>query len=177
MREAVAVPLRIASVPVAGFVPIDLDEADALLLEWEHYLEECDRPFRNEAWALDVRGEPVSIAVTSSIVSTTVCGYRRKEVVELSRLATKPGERWATRVALRLWREVAARRYLPWTPQAAIAYSKNDRHDGRTYRFDGWEKVTDRAGSSGGGTWSTKRDAADAEAGAKTLWLWRYADA
>jgi hypothetical protein len=170
-----AVPLRFASVPLAGLVPIDLDEADALLIEWGHYLEECDRPFRNEAWALDVLGEPVSLAITSSIVSTTVAGYGRKQVVELSRLATKPGERWATRVALRLWREIAAPRYLPWVPDAAVAYSKNDRHDGRTYRFDGWTKVTDKAGSSGGGTWSRKRGEGDAEAGYKTLWLWRYA--
>jgi hypothetical protein len=155
-------------------MPVDLDEANALLVEWGHYLDECDRPFRNEAWVLDVMGVPVSLAITSSIVSTTVAGFYRNQVVELSRLATKPGERWATRVALRLWRECAARRYLPWTPTAAIAYSKNDRHDGRTYRFDGWTKVTDTAGSSGGGTWSRKRSSGDSESGAKTLWLWRF---
>lgn len=170
-----AVPLRFASVSVAGVVSIDPAEADALLLEWGHYLEECDRPFRNEAWALDVGGRPVSLAITSSIVSTTVAGYRRQQVVELSRLATMPGERWATRVMLRLWRELCAQAYMPWRPSAAVAYSKNDRHDGRTYRFDGWTKVTDKAGSNGGGTWSRKRDDGDAEGGHKTLWLWEYA--
>jgi hypothetical protein len=145
------VPMRLASVPIAGLVPVDLVEADALLLEWGHYLEECDRPFRNEAFVLDARGEAVGVAITSSIVSTTVCGYRRNKVVELSRLCSRPGENWATRVTLRLWRETAAPFYLPWTPVAAVAYSKNDRHEGRIYRFDGWEKVTHRAGSSGGG--------------------------
>lgn len=172
--SAAAVPLRFASVPLVGLVPVDLDEANALLVEWGHYLEECDRPFRNEAFVLDYLGEPLSLAITSSIVSTTVCDYRRNEVVELSRLATKPGKNWATRVTLRLWREIAAPLYVPWKPRAAVAYSKNDRHEGRIYRFDGWTKVTDKAGSGGGGTWSRKRSEGDAEGGHKTLWLWEY---
>jgi hypothetical protein len=166
------VPLRLGAVAVCGLVAISETEADALLTEWGHYLGPCDRPFRNEAWALDVMGEPVSVAVTSSIVSTTVAGYPRKQVVELSRLASL--ERWATRVTLRLWREVAAPRYLPWTPTAAVAYSKNDRHEGRIYRFDGWDKITDTAGSNGGGTWTKPRTAGDQAAGQKTLWLWKY---
>jgi hypothetical protein len=164
--------MRLGSVAVVGLVPISIGEANALLVEWDHYLGPCDRPFRNEAWSLDVMGEPVSLAVTSSIVSDQVCGYPMKNVVELSRLASR--ERWATRVTLRLWREVAARRYLPWSPDAAVAYSKNDRHEGRIYRFDGWEKITDKAGSGGGGTWSAKRAAGDPAHGKKTLWIWRY---
>lgn len=148
----VAVPQRFASVPIA---------------------------FRNESFVLDARGVPVAVAVTSSIVSSTITDelgrvYRTQEVVELSRLCAKPGERWATRVALRLWRETAAPFYLPWKPVAAFAYSKNDRHDGRTYRFDGWTRVRSTAGSSGGGGWSRKRYAADAAHGPKTLWVWRY---
>lgn len=71
-----------------------------------------------------------------------------------------------------------APRRLPWgrglAPLAAVSYSKNDRHDGRIYRFDGWTKVTDRAGSSGGGQWSRKREKNDAANGPKTLWVWRY---
>jgi hypothetical protein len=169
-----------ASVPIAGLIPVDEDEANALLVEWGHYLEDCNRPFRNEAFVLDVRGEPMSVAFTSSIVSPTVTDerdvtYRTQQVVELSRLCSRPGANWATRVALRLWRETAAPFYLPWKPLAAIAYSKNDRHEGRIYRFDGWTKVRSTAGSSGGGAWSRKRYAGDAAHGPKTLWIWRYA--
>ena len=175
---SVAVPLRLASVPVAGLVAVDEAEANALLVEWGHYLEACDRPFRNEAFVLDVRGEPVAVAITSSIVSPTVTDerdvtYSTRDVVELSRLCSKPGENWATRVTLRLWRETAAPFYLPWTPKAAIAYSKNDRHEGRIYRFDGWTRVRSTAGSSGGGAWSRKRYAGDAAHGPKTLWIWK----
>lgn len=165
-------PLRLASVPVVGLIPIDLAEANALLVEFEHNLGPVERTFRSEAWALDLLGEPIAVAVTCSTVSATAAGYRRRELVELARLASR--ERWANRVMLRLWREVAAPRYLCWTPRAAVAYSQNDRHEGRLYRFDGWEKISDRAGSSGGGTWSKKRTAADEVHGRKTLWLWRY---
>src|SRR6266567_4603938 len=41
-----------------------------------------------------------------------------KEVVELGRLCADPAQRWATRPMLRLWREVAARRWPYWTPAA-----------------------------------------------------------
>lgn len=149
-----------------------MDEANALVVEYGHNLGPCERPFRSEGWALDVMGEPIAVAITASIVSSTAAGYRCQEVVELARLASK--ERWANRVMLRLWREVAAQRYLAWTPIAAVAYSQNDRHEGRLYRFDGWEKVSDQAGSSGGGTWTKKRTAADEVHGKKTLWVWRY---
>jgi hypothetical protein len=168
----VAVPQRLGSVAVAGLVPISLAEANALLVEYGHYLGPCNRPFRSEGWALDVMGDPVAVAITSSVVSPGVAGYGKTDVVELARLAAR--EPWATRVTLRLWREVAAPRYLPWTPRAAVAYSQNDRHEGRIYRFDGWTKINDRAGSSGGGAWSRKRSSGDAVHGQKTLWLWEY---
>lgn len=182
----VPVPQRLASIPIVGLVPVSMDEANALLVEFGHYLGPCERPFRSEGWALDLLGEPIAVAVTASIVSPGVSvwdrdengelvvveRFERREVVELARLASR--ERWATRVMLRLWREATAPRYLPWKPGAAVAYSQNSRHDGTLYRFDGWQKITDRAGSSGGGGWSRKRHASDAVHGAKTLWLWRY---
>jgi hypothetical protein len=126
------------------------------------------------------RGVPVAVAITSSIVSSTVTDdldviYRRQQAVELSRLCVQPGQSWATRAALRLWRETAAPYYLPWKPKIAVAYSKNDRHDGRIYRFDGWTRVRTTAGSGGGGTWSKPRGADAPAGGPKTLWLWRYA--
>lgn len=169
-----AIPLRLGTLadPVAGLVPIRMDEANALLEEWGHYLGACRRPFRSEGWALDVAGEPVAVAVSSSIVSPGVAGYEKTEVVELARLCAR--ERWATRIMLRLWREVVAPRYACWTPRAAVAYSQNARHAGDIYRFDGWDRVTTSAGSSGGGAWSRQRYAGDAAHGPKSLWLWRY---
>jgi len=178
-----AVPLRLATLePIVGLVPVDVAEANALLEEWGHYLGPVRRPFPpTDAYALDVDGEPIAVATSDGIVGDTSAGYARCEVVELSRLCVKPGERWATRVMLRLWREKCAPKWPCVSPRpglrplAAVAYSKNDRHEGRIYRFDGWTKVTDRAGSSGGRQWSRKRATNDAANGAKTLWLWRYA--
>lgn len=179
-----AVPLRLGAMPViAGLVAIDVDEANALLEEWGHYLGPVERPFPpTDAYAFDVDGEPIAVATSDGIVGDTSAGYARCEAVELSRLCVRPGERWATRVMLRLWREKCGPKWRcvkprsGQSPLAAVAYSKNDRHDGRIYRFDGWERVTTRAGSSGGGQWSSRKRAAyDAANGAKTLWVWRYA--
>lgn len=180
---SVAVPLRLGTLvePVVGLVPIRMDEANALLSEWGHYLGPCNRPFRNEGWALDLNGSPIAVATSSSIVGETSAGYPKWEAVELSRLCSKPGCSWVTRIMLRLWREVIAPLWPCSDPRsgqpplAAVAYSKNDRHEGRIYRFDGWTKVNDRAGSSGGGQWSHKRAANDAANGPKTLWVWRFA--
>lgn len=158
--------------PAAGIVPVTLAEANELLVRWGHYLGECRRPFGSDSWTLEVDGKPVAVAIGASAVSATVTGYKRDEVIELARLCA--AEPWATRVMLRMWREVAALRWPYWPIKAAIAYSQNDRHDGRIYRYDGWEKITDKAGSNGGGAWSRPRYAGDAAHGPKTLWLWRY---
>lgn len=169
---------------VVGLVPIQLDEANALLEEWGHYLGPVNRPFRSEAWALDLDDHPIAVAVGASAVSDTVGNdtvgrYQRAEVVELARLAAR--ERWATRVMLRLWREVSAPRFRLGpdhpAPIAAVAYSQNSRHEGAIYRFDGWTLVTDKAGSSGGGAWSRKRYAGDAAHGRKRCWIWSLIDA
>lgn len=178
-----ALPLRLpVSVPLVGLVSIDASEANALLDEWGHYLGPTARPFPpTQAFALDMEGEPIAVATSDGIIGDTSAGYARSEAVELSRLCVRPGERWATRVMLRLWREKCAPRWKCCAPRAghaplaAVAYSKNDRHEGRIYRFDGWERVTTRAGSSGGGQWSHKRAKNDAANGAKTLWVWRFA--
>lgn len=180
---SVSVPMRLVGTSTdaaVSLVSVDLDEANALLEAWGHYLGACDRPFRNDGWVLDVLGEPAAVATSSSIVGESSAGFRKHEAVELSRLCARPGMNWTTRVMLRIWREVAAPQWPCPEPRsglsavAAVAYSKNDRHEGRIYRFDGWEKVTDRAGSGGGGQWSRKRATDDAANGAKTLWLWRY---
>ncbi len=148
------------------------DEADALLVAWGHYLGACNRPFGLQAWVLVVDDDPVSVAVSASTVSARVAGRRRREVVELARLCSCPGQAWATRCMLRLWRSTLAARWPYWPPAMVVAYSHNDRHEGRIYRFDGWARVTGQAGSRGGGTWTRARHAGSAQLGNKTLWTY-----
>ncbi|CAI9417175.1 hypothetical protein [Nocardioides sp. T2.26MG-1] len=167
--------------PVVGVEQLANAEADRLLTAWGHYLGPCDRPFGRQSFALHIDGRPVSVAVSASTVSSTVRitddrTLRRQELVELARLCSAPGERWATRVMLRLWREVHAQRWPYWSPLAAVAYSQNDRHDGRIYRFDGWTKVREVRGTTpGAGSYSTSRDSDHPARGPKSLWLWDYA--
>jgi hypothetical protein len=168
--------------PIAGLTPVSLSWANVLLARWGHYLGPCERPFGAEAWVLEVESRAVAVAVGASTVSEHVSGadhgepvrLARGEVVELARLCADPAQRWATRPMLRLWREVAAPRWPYWPVTAAVAYSQNRRHAGDIYRWDGWTKVADRCGSSGGGAWSRKRYATETVHGPKSLWLWRY---
>ena len=165
---------RLLDVPMVGLFPTSLDYANRLLRSFEHRLGPVQRPFRSEAFVLELDRLPVAVAVSASVVSAHVAGFHREEIVELARLA---GEPWATRVMLRLWREVCAPRWKCWPVLAAISYSHNAMHRGDLYRFDGWERVRGDCGSGGGGAWSRPRYATDAVAGSKTLWLWQYAPA
>jgi len=166
--------LAAITAPPVGLFETELAAANALLADWGHYLGTNNRPFGAQAWRLEVAGEPVSIAVSASIVSSTAAGYPMRQVVELARLCTRPDSRWATRVMLRLWREVGGPAWPYWQPLAAVAYSDNSRHPGHIYRTDGWARVSTTAGSNGGGTWSTKRGDGHPGRGPKTLWLWEY---
>jgi hypothetical protein len=169
-------PIASSLFPPVAVEPVGRTQANALLLAWRHSLGPCQRPFATQSYVLHLDGQPVSLAVSASTASATAAGLSRRELVELARLCSGPGHAWATRVMLRIWREVCAPRWPYWPVTAAIAYSQNHRHQARIYRFDGWTKVTDRAGSSGGGTWSRRRDPSDPATGRKTLWLWRYPD-
>lgn len=176
-----AVAYQMSLMLAAGIAPTSLTEANALLVEWGHYLGPCQRPFGAEAWVLEVASRPVSVAVGASIVSTTVAGCPRNQVVELARLCSAPDARWATRPMLRLWREVAAPTFgagydQPWTVRAAVAYSANTRHEGTIYRFDGWERANNRCGDGAGpaSTWTKPRGTDHPARGPKTLWIWRY---
>lgn len=175
---------RLLEVPAAGLYPIAVDEANRLLTEWGHKLGACTRPFHSEAFALEVHGAPIALAISASIVSASVRwtrtdesseGLERGQVVELARLAAC--ERWACRVMLRLWREICAPSWPCWAVRGAVSYSHNAMHSGDLYRFDGWTKMREDCGSGGGGTWSKSREADAAVAGRKTLWLWRYPEA
>jgi hypothetical protein len=162
---------RLLDVPVSGIYPVSLRDANTLLEHWNHRLGPVNRPFRSEPWVLEAHGLPVAVAVSCSIVHGPVAGYMLHEVVELARLAGKPP---FTRPMLRLWREICAPAWQGWTVRAAVSYSHNAMHSGDLYRFDGWEKIRDDAGSGGGGAWSRRRHAGDAVAGRKSLWIWRY---
>ncbi|MET9729262.1 hypothetical protein ABZZ79_00925 [Streptomyces sp. NPDC006458] len=176
MTAAMQLDLAAITAPAAGFFETDTAAANALLTCWGHYLGPSDRPFGSQAWRLDVGGEPVSVAISASTVSATVGGYARRQVVELARLCTRPGEQWATRVTLRLWRQVGAPAWPYWDVAAAVAYSDNKRHPGHIYRTDGWRRLTDRAGAPSGpnATWSKQRAEGHPARGRKSLWLWQY---
>ena len=172
MGDAIATALF----PMVGVEPLLDGEANRLLTLWGHYLGPCERPFGKQAFALHIDGQPLSVAVSASTVSATVPGVgARQELVELARLCSAPDARWATRVMLRLWREVHSRQWPYWPVRAAVAYSQNDRHDGRIYRFDGWTKVRETRGSSGGGQWTKARTDDDPSSGAKSLWTYPIA--
>jgi hypothetical protein len=183
---AVAQP-ELFDAPMAALTVLTMDDANRLLAAWGHKLGPIHRPFTMEAYALELDGRPIAVAVSASTVSSHIAGwwklatkeepvrYTRQEVVELARCAASPTAPWANRVMLRLWREVCAPRWRDWPVIAAVSYSHNGLHTGQLYRFDGWTKVNDRCGSNGGGTYSRPRYATDAVQGRKSLWIWRYA--
>lgn len=177
MTSTMAQQLAFADPVVAQVVAIDRATSDDLLTRWGHYLGPCDRPFGIERHALIVGGEPVATTVSASTVSTWVQTdaepLHRKQLVELARLCSR--ERWATRVMLRLWREVLGPAWPHWPVTAVVAYAQSDRHEGRIYRFDGWTRWGESTrGSSGGGTWTKARTKDDPAGGPKTRWGWRY---
>lgn len=177
MTVVLAQQLALAEPALVQVVEIDRDTSDDLLTRWGHYLGPCRRPFAIERHLLVVLGEPVATTVSASTVSEWVPTddgpMHREHLVELARICS--GERWATRVMLRIWREVLAPAWHYWPPQAAVAYSRSDRHEGRIYRFDGWTRWGERRGSSGGGTWTKARSKDDPAGGPKVRWGWRYA--
>lgn len=156
--------------PLATFDQIDNEEADACLVAWGHWLGACHRPFGRQSFALSVRGEIVAVAVSASTVNGTCGGWPRQRVVELARLCAAPDHRWATRVGLRLWRELAPACWSAkfWPVEAVVSYANATRHRGDIYRFDGWTKVAEVEGSTGGGGWSSPRQAREP----KSVWVY-----
>lgn len=160
--------------PIAGVYPLGMREANRLLEQWAHRLGPINRPFHSEAFALMVDQRPVAVAVSTNAMGARVAGYGRQELVELGRLCAEPGNRWANRVLLRLWREVLARRWPCWPVRAAISYSHNAMHRGDIYRTDGWRLVKEGAGATSGTNHG--RPVADMRfVGKKRLWIWEYA--
>lgn len=161
---------------VVGADEVERKEANRLIAEWgTHPLGPCHRPFEVRSHVLTARGRPVALTMTGSIVSPTVEGHQRRQVIELARIARSPEATWALRPMLRIWREVLAFDWQSWPFVAAYSYAVPGA-EGDIYRFDGWEKVGRRrkanAGSSS--TWS-KPSATDGIAdGVKTLWRYVY---
>lgn len=168
--------LALMSVPLVALTAIPMANANMLLVDWGHNLGGVKRPSPMQAFALELDGHPISVVVSAFTVSNNVAGYDRTDVVECARLCSAPGKGWATRLMLRMWREVCGPRW-PYGPvKAAISYSQNAHHTGNIYRFDGWEKLTDKAGTTQDGTQKWNRGAANTKRpqGSKSLWIWRY---
>lgn len=179
----IALQPRLLEMPMAGLMPMGLSEANRLLTLWEHSLGVIERPFGQVAYALEILGEPISLAVSASTTGEAVTGkhpktkerihYRRGQVVELARLCSAPGYSWATRIMLRLWREVCARKWPYWPVTAAASYSENAKHKGEIYRADGWLRVNEDCGFVSGSNYGRAAESY-AAIGKKTLWLWPY---
>jgi hypothetical protein len=89
-----------------------------------------------------VEGEAAAVAVSGSTVGATSAGYKRREVVELGRIARSPEHPGIMRVMLRLWRDYLAQRWERnyWPVAAAVSYALPGQA-GNLYRFDGWRNV------------------------------------
>lgn len=160
--------------PIAAFDLIDDEEADRLLERWGHWLGACNRPFGRQSFGLFIGDAVVSVAVSASTVNEMCGGWPRRRVVELARQASSPDHRAFTRVCVRLWRELAP---APWSAKywpvaAVVSYHNRNRHLGNIYRFDGWKKVADVPGSTGGGTYTKKKIAEP-----KSVWVYELGSA
>lgn len=163
--------------PIARLEPIPNKDANKLLVDWEHKLGPCYRPFRTESFAFFIREEPVAVAMSCSIVHGPIEGYTTENLVELARLASS--NKWSNRIMIRGWRELFAPLYAGWKIKAAVSYSHNALHGGNTYRTDGWRKVCDKRGTDGkGGNWGRRGKGYKNTAlhGKKTLWIWEYTE-
>ncbi|QOR55396.1 MAG: hypothetical protein SHS37scaffold145_47 [Phage 71_18] len=163
--------------PIMAVELVKLAEANALLTEWDHPLDACNRPFGSMSHVLFIEGAAVAVTVAASTVSATVERYKRKQVVELARIARSPEHPWAMRPMLRLWRADLAHRwpYRNWSIDAAVSYSLPGTK-GDIYRFDGWRfvKFTKPSSPGKGSTWA-KPSASDAIGdGIKGLWIYDY---
>lgn len=119
---------------------ISKPDANALLREWSHPLGPWARPFGAQYFGLAVNGEAAAIAVSGSTVGATSAGFKRREVVELGRIARAPQHPGVMRVMLRLWRDYLAQRWERdyWPVKAAVSYALPGK-TGNLYRFDAWK--------------------------------------
>ena len=157
------------------FAPITRRQANELLVAFGHPLGPFTRPFGYQAWGLAVGEQAAAVAVSGSTVGATAAGYRRREVVELARIARHPGHPGIMRVMLRLWRDYLGPRWDYWDgPVAAAVSYALPGGQGNLYRFDGWRKFGDCRPWGGGGTWSKPSKANAMGDGRKSLFVYEY---
>lgn len=128
--------------PIARFDAIDLGYSNDALCRWGHRMGPFRRPIEYGCWShgLYHGDELVAVTITAALVRQNVGGglnyLSRSNCLELARLcAARPG---LCRVALRLWREFV---FPGLRVPVAISYQDADLHSGKTYRFDGWERI------------------------------------
>lgn len=166
---------RLFDAPMVSLTVATVAEVNELLIAWGHRLGSCNRPFTQMGYVLLRDGEPISVAMSASTVGTTSGGWSRQECVELARLCSAPGEAWATRVMIRLWREVCGPRWPDWPVKAAVSYQQNVHYTGNIYRFDGWQRVSEDCGASTQTNHGRPAyENAPQTRGSKSLWVWEY---
>lgn len=144
--------------PIVAWQRIDIVECNRALINWEHFLGACNRPFGSQAFGLLMDGELVSVAMSCSTTNKRCAGFDRGDVVELARLCTRPDRRDLTRVALRLWRITAPKEWQAyWPVRAMVSYADKTRHNGDIYRFDGWRKAAEVKGGTVKSNWGKGR--------------------
>jgi len=149
--------------PFVCFEPVELAQANECLVAWGHKMGPCIRGnARGWSHALICEGKPVAVTITASLIRDAVGnapGLNRENTIELARLcAVRPG---LCRVAIRLWREFV---FPSLGYRYAISYQDSELHNGNTYRFDGWKRI------------SRSRSGFDSRSGKKGrdkwVWLW-----
>ena len=145
------------------FEPVQLAEANEMLAAWGHKMGPCVRGnARGWSHALIHEGKPVAVTITATLIREAVGnapGLNRENTIELARLcASRSG---LCRVAIRLWREFV---FPVLGYDYAISYQDADLHNGNTYRFDGWQRI------------SRSRSGTDSRSGreGRDKWIWLY---
>lgn len=153
--------------PIAALQPCTREEANELLVEWQHKMGPLERPkFGDDCHVLLHTHRPVAVTTASTLIREGVGGGLRDELtrantIELSRLcAARPG---LCRVMLRMWREFV---FTAMPFRFAISYQDADLHNGNTYRFDGWVKL--RFSRAGGTDQRSGKEGRD-------KWIWGWA--
>ena len=157
------------------FAKIKKDQANELIAAFGHPLGPFTRPFGYQAWGLAIDGQAVAVAVSGSTVGATSAGYKRRQVVDLARIARHPDHPGIMRVMLRLWRDYLGPRWDYWdaSVQAAVSYALPGK-EGNLYRFDGWKFYGYCEPWAGGGTWSNPSKANEMADGVKKLYYYDY---
>jgi hypothetical protein len=146
--------------PLLLFDRIETDEANELLVKWEHKMGPINRPFPSQAFALYHLNRPVAVAIHGCLITSSVAGssgINRDNAIELARLCAD--RRGLCRIVLRMWREFV---FVTLRRRYAVSYQDADLHNGNTYRFDGWKRI------------AYSRSGSDARSGRKgrNKWVW-----